>query len=173
MTIRSVTFATSFASSVRILSGIRDRASQMLFMGFITLWLSETRANPSIHRSVGQNIKILDLALPYACNRMFVPTSNVGTETVGDSRETADYFLNHPQGLLAVGYLYRRIMFQSICREAHDFDAMTALASNQNTKIGWELVYEEGKRAAWCIGGYEPIETDMKEALGAVRDVDL
>ena len=124
----------------------------------------------NIVREAGQTIQSLDLALPHACNRMLVPRPKKAAATPQDRQDLPTIPLEPantlPQRVLAAGYRYRRlILYGGICRGAHEWDDMVALAADQRGNVGWELLSEPEDRAVWCVSGCAPVECSFEEAM--------
>jgi hypothetical protein len=138
-------------------------------------YAAEINEHPEYHicnivREAGQKIKSLDLALPYACNRMLVPRPKKNDTIRQDRQDLPAISLEPantlPQRVIAEGYRYRRLhLYSGICREAHDWDDMVALAVDQRGDFGWELLSEPEDRAVWCVSGCAPVECSFEEAI--------
>ena len=136
---------------------------------------AEIDEHPEYHlcnviREAGQNIQSLDLALPYACNRMLIPRPKKNATLHQDQQDLPTISLEPAntlsQRVLAEGYRYRRLhLYSGICRGAHDWDDMVALAVDQQGDFGWELLSEPEDRAVWCVSGCAPVECSFEEAM--------
>ena len=125
----------------------------------------------NVVREMGQNIRNLDLRVPYACNRVMKtlpkPVRTLDVTIIdllplpGKRAETLS------QRVLAKGCRYRRLIFQSICREAHGWDDFTSRAAQQEDNVSWELLYdnEEIKKAMSFVSGCTPVETSLEAAF--------
>lgn len=133
------------------------------------------REHPGYHpcnivRELGQKIKGLDLALPLACNRIFVPpirkTTSIHDELPGLPEVSETPVNTLPQRLMDSGYRYRRLIFNKICRKAHGWDEMAELAGNQGEKFSWELLHDSKSKpkAMWFVSGCSPVEFDVAAA---------
>lgn len=120
--------------------------------------------DPTIHlcaivRSLGQKIDSLDLALPFACNRMFLPYKRSKTDSTHTSDSTQSLIAREPLAtlpnrLLAPGIKYRRLIcWQSVCMDQHAWEEMRSYAVNQGSNMSWELVSDAANQGSWHVGG--------------------
>ena len=136
---------------------------------------AEIDENPEHHicnvvREFGQKIESLDLALPFACNRMLIPRLHKATKVRTQPLELPpipqEPIETLPQRLFAQGYHYRSLrVYFGICRGAHDWDEMVGLAADQRGDVSWELVSEHDRRSAWCVGGHARVESEWEEEV--------
>ena len=138
------------------------------------LYSSKVQQHPEHHlcnivRVLGQNIKGLDLALPFACNRIFeIPLKmprKIPYESLMLPQIPEEPINTLPQRLMDAGYRYRRLIFYGICREAHTWEEMEALASNQSGNVSWEILSEADDKALWCVSDCLPVEFSVQGAL--------
>lgn len=120
----------------------------------------------NVVRVLGQNIQHLDLALPYACNRMFVPPKPALTYTHSAYQHESRGLPNIqrepletlPQRLIAQGFKYRRLIcWYGICFEQHDWEAMISYASVQGAGYSWEIICDEADQASWHVGEHDAV----------------
>ena len=137
-------------------------------------YISKINEQPDHHlcnivRELGQSIRGLDLALPFACNRIFVPPTKAPAQTYTEPLEfppiPAEPLDTLPQRLMAAGYRYRRLLFYGICRGAHKWEEMAALACEQGGNISWELLSEPDDKAVWCVSQCLPVEFSTEAAM--------
>lgn len=121
----------------------------------------------NIVRELGQNIKSLDLALPFACSQMLKPLPKKPR-----SRDLDFPTIPHeplftlPQRLLAEGYKYRRlIVWNGVCRSGHDWEEMQSIADDQGDLISWEITSREQRCASWHVSGCLPMKYKSSEVL--------
>ena len=132
----------------------------------------------NVIRELGQKIRGFDLAFPFACNQMFTPHRKTASRVEQEPLELPDIaeepVANLPQRLMDAGYRYRRLIFSEICREAHNWDDMVALASNQGRNISWEMLYDhyEKPSAIWLVSGSLPVEFDPRKAMQCPFKID-
>lgn len=144
--------------------------------GFESAYMSKIGSHPEHHlcniiRELGKTINGLDLAVPFACDRVFVPFSKTKrTELptsdlpLPDIPETPIGTL--PQRLMKAGYRYRRLIFNMFCNGADRWEMMQYLARRQGEKVSWELLCDGvEKRAAWLVDGCAPVEFSVLEAM--------
>lgn len=143
--------------------------------GFESAYLSKINSNPEHHlcnvvRELGQKIKGLDLAVPYACHHIFVPPPKKQERVNINELELPDVPENPvntlPQRLMAAGYRYRRLIFNEFCRDTDGWDKMADLAGNQGEKISWELLCDDyNSKAVWLVSGCAPVEFSAQVAM--------
>lgn len=110
-------------------------------------------------RTLGQKIPSLDLALPFACNRIFLPFNrdSAGCVYAGDATQTpvAREPLQTLQArLLARDIKYRRLIcWQGVCMEQHEWDDMASHALHQASDMSWELISDPLNQGSWHVGG--------------------
>lgn len=120
--------------------------------------------DPTIHlcaivRSLAQKIDSLDLALQFACNRMFLPYKRSKTDSTHTSDSTQSLIAREPLAtlpnrLLARGIKYRRLIcWQSVCMDQHAGEEMRSYAVNQGSNMSWELVSDAANQGSWHVGG--------------------
>ena len=121
---------------------------------------------------MGQTIKGLDLALPFACEHMFMPLlkarQNWDPTTEQELPDLPETPVNTlPQRLMAAGYRYRRLIFNGHCRGLEAWDKMEALAKHQRAMISWELLYNHhvDSKAVWLVSGCAPVEFSVEGAM--------
>ena len=123
----------------------------------------------NIVRELGQKIKALDLAIPFACNRIFVPLTKRSQRAYRERLELPqipkDPVNTLPQHLIAAGYRYRRLIFYSVCRDAHKWDEMAALSADQGDYTSWQILLESDEKAMWFVGGCLPVEFSFEDAM--------
>lgn len=124
---------------------------------------------PSSHfcdtvRLFGQNIQHLDLALPFACRRMFLPPkpSSHYTHTASEQRGAPGIsrkpLMTLPQRLIDQGFKYRRLIcWEGVCYEHHDWDVMPPCAGAQGTEYSWEIVNDVLNKASWHVGLHDAV----------------
>ncbi|KAI5361758.1 Putative F-box domain-containing protein [Septoria linicola] len=121
----------------------------------------------NIVRELGQNIKILDLALPFACSHMLKPLPKKPRSRHSDyptiPREPLSTLRER---LLAEGYKYRRlIVWNGVCRSGHDWEEMQSIADDQGDMISWEITNREQRCASWHVSGCLPMKYKSSEVL--------
>jgi hypothetical protein len=124
-------------------------------------------------RVFGQNIQHLDLALPFACRRMFPPPKPSSHYTYSACEQRGaptiqrEPLVTLPQRLIDQGFKYRRLIcWAGVCFGHHDWDAMAPLASAQGTEYSWEIVNDVEDKASWHVGRHDAIHfkaTDVTE----------
>lgn len=124
---------------------------------------------PSAHfcdfvRLLGQNIQHLDLALPFACRRMFLPPKPSSHYTYSASEQRGapgiprEPLMTLPQRLIDQGFQYRRLIcWEGICYEHHDWNAMAPCAGAQGTEYSWEIVNDVLNKASWHVGLHDAV----------------
>ena len=126
----------------------------------------------NIVREFGQKIKSLDMALPFACNRIMKSRLHK-TKILPQPQELPlipqEPIDTLPQRLVAEGYHYRSLRgYFGICRGAHDWNDFVGPATDQPKHVSWELISERDGRTAWCVGGHALVEradvTDLDES---------
>lgn len=116
----------------------------------------------AIVRSLGQKIDSLDLALPFACNRMFLPYKRSNTDSTHTNESTQSPIAREPLAtlpnrLLGRGIKYRRLIcWQGVCMDQHGWEDMASYAVNQGSNMSWELVGDAANQGSWHVG-----ESDM------------
>lgn len=141
---------------------------------FLAAYYKDTAEHPEWHlcnvvRELGQGIKSLDLALPFACNRMFLPRTKQAPAKLAErdwppiAREPYETL---PRRLLSAGYRYRRLIcWDSICGGKHEWQDMLELADNQGDMISWEIVSDRDKTASWHVSGCLPMSYKANDVL--------
>jgi hypothetical protein len=122
-------------------------------------------------RAFGQKIQHLDLALPYACRRMFLPPKPASTYTYcgqsGVPTILREPLATLPQRLVDQGFKYRRLIsLFEVCYQQHNWDAMVSCASAQGTEYSWEIVSDRENKASWHVGMHDAVHfeaTDVTE----------
>ena len=124
-------------------------------------------------RVLGQNIHHLDLALPFACRRMFLPPkpSSYYTYTASGQRGAPtiqrEPLMTLPQRLIDHGFKYRHLIcWEGVCFEQHDWDEMAPCAGAQGTEYSWEIVNDTEDKASWHVGKHDAVHfraTDVIE----------
>lgn len=141
-------------------------------------YVSKINEHPEHHlcnivRELGRNINGLDLAVPFACSRIFVPLPKKPARIDCAPLELPDIpeepLKTLPERLMAAGYRYRRVIFSEICRGAHEWDEMATLASNQSDNVSWEILFDNQDNSAglWAVSGSLPVEFDVRAAMAA------
>jgi len=144
--------------------------------GYDATYRSKIDSHPNCHlcdvvREFGQRITSLDLAVPFACPRLFATVTGAPNAEIQDIKQPPCLpetpFSTLPQRLIDAGYRYRRLIFNSYCRDAHTWDEMAELAQNQGDMISWELVENSpvGRHAGWFVPGCLPVESDAFEVM--------
>ena len=115
-------------------------------------------------RVFGQDIRHLDLALPFACRRMFLPPkpslhyAYTASEQHGAPIIQREPLITLPQRLIDQGFKYRRLIcWDRVCFEQHEWDAMAACASAQGTEYSWEIVCDAEGTASWHVGRHDAV----------------
>lgn len=124
----------------------------------------------NIVRVLGQRIKCLDLAIPFACKHMLIPLHTKAVSVLHGLRELpaiSQQPLNTlSQRLIKEGYRYRRlILYRGVCRGAHDWNELVDLAVEQHGSVSWDLLSETEGKGTWCVSGCLPVERTWEEAL--------
>ena len=124
-------------------------------------------------RVLGQNIQHLDLALPFACRRMFLPPkpssyyTYAASEQCGAPTIEREPLVTLPQRLIDQGFKYRRLIcWEGVCFEQHDWDEMAPCAGSQGTEYSWEIVNDFEDKASWHVGKHDAVHfkaTDVTE----------
>lgn len=146
------------------------------FGGYESAYISKINSNPQHHlcnivRELGQKIEGLDLAMPFACDHMFMPLLKTKQNFVQASDlelpDIPEAPINTlPQRLVAAGYRYRRLIFNGYCRGVDRWDNMETLAKHQGEKISWELLRDELEpKAVWLVSGCAPVEFSVQSAI--------
>lgn len=123
----------------------------------------------NVVRKAGQKIKSLDIALPYVCNRIFLPRSMAPPAQLAER----DYptiprepYETLPERLILEGYKYRRLIcWDGICTGSHVWEDMLDLADSQGDGISWEIVSYRDKTASWHVGGCLPTRYKASEVV--------
>lgn len=115
-------------------------------------------------RILGQNIQHLDLALPFACRRIFLPPkpSSYYIYTASGQRGAPtiqrEPLMTLPQRLIDQGFKYRRLIcWEGVCFEQHDWDEMAPCAGAQGTEYSWEIVNDTEDKASWHVGKHDAV----------------
>jgi hypothetical protein len=124
-------------------------------------------------RVFGQSIQHLDLALPFACRRMFLPLkpsshyTYIACEQRGAPTIQREPLVTLPQRLIDQGFKYRRLIcWAGVCFAHHEWDAMAPLASAQGAEYSWEIVDHVEDKASWHVGRRDAVHfkaTDVTE----------
>ncbi|KAF2166322.1 hypothetical protein M409DRAFT_23513 [Zasmidium cellare ATCC 36951] len=140
----------------------------------LAAYYKDTAEHPEWHlcnvvRELGQKIKSLDLALPFACNRMFVPRTKQAPAALAE-RDWPDIarepYETLRERLLSAGYKYRRLIcWDSVCGKNHEWQDMLDLADNQGDMMSWEIVSNRDKTASWHVSGFLPMSYKSSEVL--------
>lgn len=142
--------------------------------GHYLTYRSELSEHPERHlcnvvRELGQKIKSLDLALPFACNRMFLPKTKQAPAALAERdwptipREPYDTLRDR---LLAAGYRYRRLIcWNEVCCRSHEWSDMLELVGNQGDMISWEILSYPDKSGSWHVSGCLPISYPASDVL--------
>jgi len=116
----------------------------------------------NIIRELGQNIRSLDIAVPFACSRMFLaPEKN---PQINATTQQLPSIPLHPRDrlqerVLAEGYKYRKLTcWHGVCRKAHDWEKMSSLANGQTGNHSWLLLYPDKYSGSWHLSGYSPVK---------------
>lgn len=146
--------------------------------GYKIAYTSKITGNPGHHlchivREFGQEIRGLDLAVPFACRHMFLPRQSTITTRDSESLTIPNIpslpACTLPDRLMLAGYQYRRLIFNDCCSEADQWDEMTSLAGQQGDRISWELVYNSGESTTsngiWSMPGFLPVQLDVDEVI--------
>ncbi|KXS97194.1 hypothetical protein AC578_884 [Pseudocercospora eumusae] len=137
-------------------------------------YCSEINENPHRHlcnvvREAGQQIKYLDLALPFACKNIFLPIPQSKRDRVEPRKHPHVPYAppgTLPDRLIAEGYRHRRlIVWDGICRESHDWREMKQAADDQGERVSWEMVGSAENCASWHIDGCLPLEYPSDDVL--------
>jgi hypothetical protein len=152
---------------------IMEDPYQDLSLAFVSLQETPTSHFCHFVRVFGQNIQHLNLALPFACRRMFLPPKPASryTYTACEQRGTPtiqrEPLVTLPQRLIDQGFKYRRLIcWAGVCFGHHDWDAMAPLASAQGIGYSWEIVRHVEDKASWHVGRYDAVSfkaTDVTE----------
>lgn len=124
----------------------------------------------AIIRELGQNMRHLDLALPFACNRIFtIPAKKARfTATARDypgiPQEPHETL---PERLIAAGYRYRRLItWHGVCRSAHRWYEMMETADGQDARgVSWELLHPPEEHGSWHVSGCARIDFNANDVL--------
>lgn len=123
----------------------------------------------NIVRELGQNIKGLELAVPFACNRIFVPPPQKARMMPREALplpSVPEYPLYaRRQRLMEAGYRYRRLIFHRYCRDAHKWEDMAALAEGQSEDVSWDVWCEGDQKAVWFVTACRPVEMTLDDAM--------
>ncbi|KAK4497257.1 hypothetical protein PRZ48_011707 [Zasmidium cellare] len=140
----------------------------------LAAYYKDTTEHPEWHlcnivRELGQKIKSLDLALPFACNRMFLPRTKQAPAALAE-RDWPDIaqepYETLRDRLLSAGYRYRRLIcWDSVCGENHEWQDMLELADNQGDMVSWEIVSNRDKTASWHLSGCLPMTYKASDVL--------
>ncbi|EME77565.1 uncharacterized protein MYCFIDRAFT_179081 [Pseudocercospora fijiensis CIRAD86] len=111
----------------------------------------------NVVREAGQQIKHLDLALPFACKNIFLPIPRTKRDRVEPRTHPHIPYTppsTLPDRLIAEGYRHRRlIVWHGICRESHDWREMKIAADDQGERVSWEIVSSGDDCASWHVDG--------------------
>ena len=123
-----------------------------------------------IVRVFSQNIQHLDLALPFACRRMFLPPKPSShyayCEQRGAPHIQREPLVTLPQRLIDQGFKYRRLIcWGEVCFDWHDWDAMAAHASAQGTEYSWEIVSDVENKASWHVGMHDAVHFKATDVI--------
>ncbi|KAH9827747.1 hypothetical protein Tdes44962_MAKER09654 [Teratosphaeria destructans] len=135
--------------------------------------IQDTPANHicNIIRDVGKRVPILDLALPYICTRILQPPTKrpITHESQRDYPHISyEPYETLPRRMVDAGFKHRRVLsLHGICRDAHGWDELCHLASEQDDGVSWELLFssEEDDRGSWHVGGCLPVFYTADEVL--------
>lgn len=123
----------------------------------------------NVVRELGQKVKSLDLALPFACNCMLLPRTTQAPAELARrdwppiAREPYETL---PYRLTSAGYRYRRLIcWNSVCGENHEWQDMLEHADNQGDMISWELVSNRDDTANWHVSGCLPMSYKASDVL--------
>ncbi|KAK5125257.1 hypothetical protein LTR85_000933 [Meristemomyces frigidus] len=110
-----------------------------------------------IIRELGQNVRSLDIAVPFACSNIFTPPAKKPKAHAAPQDYQSlslEPYGTLPSRVLAEGYKYRRLIcWHAVCREAHAWHDMIDAASDQGSSLSWEMVYPPEDRASWHVSG--------------------
>lgn len=123
----------------------------------------------NIVRVLGQNIQHLDLLLPQACNRIFLPPTNTHNTrpNFGLPPIPRKPLETLPQRLNDAGFKYRRLIcWSGICSEQHEWNTMTSYAGTQCAEHSWEIVSNFAYKASWHVGEHEPVHFKATNVIG-------
>jgi len=129
----------------------------------------------NIIRELGQKIQSLDLAVPFACDRMFPPAARMPRAAT-----TLPNFPSiplHPIGtlsdrVLSEKYRMRRLIcWHGICRRAHLWEDMVGGEKGASGEVSWLMLYPPKDLGSWHFSGYSPVTFDANEALMAPDSV--
>ncbi|KAK4540903.1 hypothetical protein LTR36_008845 [Oleoguttula mirabilis] len=123
----------------------------------------------NIIRELGQNVRSLDIAVPFACNDIFSPSVKKAKAYATPHEYppvSLEPYVTLPSRILAEGYRYRRLVcWHAVCRDAHAWQDMIDTASEQGSNISWDMVYPPEDRASWHVSGCLPLLYTADEVL--------
>ncbi|KAK1054058.1 hypothetical protein LTR33_014304 [Friedmanniomyces endolithicus] len=123
----------------------------------------------NIVRELGTRIQYLDLALPFACAKIFPPAQKTWQALAAPRdypafpREPVETL---PARLMAQGYKYRRLIsWHGVCRGAHKWgDMREAAADMRQEDVSWVLV-SPNQADSWQMPGCLAVERLANEEL--------
>ncbi|KAK0345140.1 hypothetical protein LTR91_025891 [Friedmanniomyces endolithicus] len=123
----------------------------------------------NIVRELGTRIQYLDLALPFACAKIFPPAQKTWQALAAPRdypafpREPVETL---PARLMAQGYKYRRLIsWHGVCRGAHKWgDMREAAADMRQEDVSWVLV-SPNQADCWQMPGCLAVERLANEEL--------
>ena len=120
----------------------------------------------------GQNIQHLDLALPFACRRMFLspkPSSHyiyTACEQQGAPTIQREPLMTLPQRLIDQGFRYRRLIcWEGVCFEQHGWDEMAPCAGAQGVEYSWVIVNDYENKASWHLGKHDAVHFKATDVI--------
>ncbi|KAK0364388.1 hypothetical protein LTR91_024866 [Friedmanniomyces endolithicus] len=123
----------------------------------------------NIVRELGNRIPYLDLALPFACAKIFPPAQK-SWQALAASRDYPAFprepVETLPARLMAQGYKYRRLIsWHGVCRGTHKWHDMRETAANmQQERVSWVLV-SPNQADTWQMPGCLAVERLANEEL--------
>ncbi|KAK5130072.1 hypothetical protein LTR08_002505 [Meristemomyces frigidus] len=143
---------------------------------FLNDWGYAARINehPEEHlcntvRELGKKIRSLDLAVPFACSNIFSPPikkAKAYSQLQSFPPVPREPYGTLPDRLSAHGYKHRRLIcWHAVCRDAHRWDDMIDVASEQDGDVSWEMVFPAEDRASWHVSGCLPMQYLAQDVL--------
>ena len=122
----------------------------------------------NVIRELGQTIRSLDVAVPFACSNIFPAHSR--TKVFDEPKDYPTIALEPygtlPERLVAERYKYRRLIcWHGVCRDAHGWHDMLDAADVLQDDVSWEMLYPPEDRGSWHVSGCLPLRYSASDVL--------